>query len=178
MTKIKVLTAIRTISAIDMLFKEMFPKPEYSFSKNSENMHFIHEDIVSATEVGDNMTKEVLDKTRSLLSTKYYLRKLIGSFNENSDVSDLLNKSNELKKMNDFFKHSLNKYKEPLFSTANNKFTYGCSKDFLENLKGDIRNNDKEIQNISDKISSLNYENEIELSDEYVLILRNYNLLD
>lgn len=177
--KITILKARRITSSIDRLLKDLLPisRDRFSYRDKSESGHFIYADVDSASAIGDNNVAKIVNDYEELLAVKYHLRSLVGVFNSSSNINALQNESKEKESINQGLNAVLNKYKIPSFNTTNNQFSDGCSDVFLRNIKKRIQKNNNDIQNISDKCAEINLTNKIEISDDFVTILKNYDLL-
>lgn len=177
--EITILKARRITSSIDRLLKDLLPisRDRFGMRERNENAHFVHANIEVASVIGDDNVTKIVNDYEELLTAKYHLRSLIGKFNSNSDIDNLQNKSKEKESLNDGLVAATKKFKSPSFNTTNNQFSEGCSEVFLKEIKKKIQKNNNEIQNISDKCAEINLTNKIDISDECVNILNNYDLL-
>lgn len=177
--ELNILKARRITTSIDKLLKDLLPPSDdrFAFRDRNENLHFIHDDIESASSIGDEKVKNIFSNYESLVGVKYYLRSLIGEFNASSEIIKLQNLSKRIESENNGLLSITKKYKNPSFNTTNNKFSEGCSSEYIATVKKRIQRNNNEIQNISDKCAEINITNKITISDEYVEVLKNYDLL-
>ena len=178
--EITVFKARRLGSAIDARLKDIFYLDGDRFYRprqNADTAHFVYEILADATDNGDSIQNAKIKEYERLLKLKFSLRRLVGVFNSQTSIDALQSQSRELISLNACLKSFDIERSKPSFSSSNNRFTSGCSDEFLESLKKRVRMNEIKIQNIADDCSKINLTSVIELSEEIVDALKFYDLL-
>lgn len=177
--EITILKARRIIVSIDKVLKDLIPtsRNRYMVRENNDGVHYIFDNVLDASNLGDKKATKIISDYEELLKAKYYLRKVVGKFNDESKISEIQNQSKEISSLNISLKDMIKNSKTPSFNSTNSKFSEGCSESFIENLKKRIILNDNKIQNFSDECAKINMTSKILIDDDIVKILNNYSLL-